>query len=175
MWDAPDPPHKCPCAPVGEEMRWQQKQVAELCEEPGGRCFLAATGWFQAGSQLSALLLHTEQEMHPLNSTCYSQRPGCWYLAAAFEHIMQQKSSVRCKRTACYFFSSGPHLLDMDMQIPASYLSCPWWQEQTCCPSQLASRQRPHAYAEYRAAQLFLNSACIPRGAVPSHALLENL
>lgn len=101
-------------------------------EEPGGRRFLPHTGWFWAKSQLTALLLHAEQEVYPLNSTCYSQSPGCLYLAAklhAFEHIRQQKPSVRCKPTACCFFSSGPHLLDMDMQSPASHLSCSQWQE----------------------------------------------
>lgn len=67
--------------------------------------------------------------------TCHSQSLGCLYLAAklhAFEHLMQQKPSVRCKPTACCFFSSGPHLLDV--QSSARHLSCPQWQEPDLLP-----------------------------------------
>lgn len=135
-------------------------------EEPGGRRFLPHTGRFWAKSQLTALLLHAEREVHPLNSRRYSQSPGCLYLAAklhVFGHVTHQKPSGRCKPTACCFFSSGPHLLATDTQSPASHLSC---------PCGLASSLRPHAYAEHTADQLFLNRACIPRGAVPSHEAL---
>lgn len=70
---------------VGEETRWQQKWVTELClvlepraggEEPGRRCFVPCTGWFGARSQLTALLAHAEQQMHPPHSMCHPQSPG---------------------------------------------------------------------------------------------------